>query len=95
MLDADREADHVLRHAGGVQLTVVELRVRRRRRVDRERLGVADVGQVREQLQAVDERTAGIATVKLGGGAAKSVIVFRDNISFIEADGDAGKLGLG
>ena len=37
----------------------------------------------------------GIATVKLGGGAAKSVIVFRDNISFIEADGDAGKLGLG
>ncbi len=33
----------------------------------------------------------GIATVKLGG-ASKSVIVFRDNISFIESDVDAGKL---
>ncbi len=36
----------------------------------------------------------GIATVKVGGGA-KSVIVFRDSISYIEADGDAVKLGLG
>lgn len=36
----------------------------------------------------------GLATVKLSG-SSKSVIVFRDNITFVEADGDAGKLALG
>jgi hypothetical protein len=35
----------------------------------------------------------GLATVKLAGHA-KSVIVFRVNISYIEADGDAQKLAL-
>lgn len=36
----------------------------------------------------------GLATVKLAG-SSKSVIVFRDSISYIEAEGDASKLGLG
>jgi hypothetical protein len=36
----------------------------------------------------------GLATVKLAG-TTRSVIVFRDNLTYIEAEGDASKLGLG
>lgn len=36
----------------------------------------------------------GLATVKLAG-TNRSVIVFRDNLTYIEAEADASKLGLG
>jgi hypothetical protein len=36
----------------------------------------------------------GLATVKLAG-TTRSVIIFRDNLTYIEAEGDASKLGLG
>ena len=48
-------------HAGGGELLVVQLRVRRRRVVDRERLRVADVREMAEQLEALDETPAGLA----------------------------------
>ena len=47
-------------HAGRRELLGVELGVRRRGVVDRQRLRVADVGQVAEQLQRLDERAAGL-----------------------------------
>ena len=37
-------------HAGGALLVVVQLPMRRRRRMDDQRLGVADVGEVRQEL---------------------------------------------
>lgn len=36
----------------------------------------------------------GLATVKLAG-TTRSVIIFRDNLTYIEAEGDASQLGLG
>ena len=59
VLDADRQADELRRHAGLRLLLGRQLRVRRRGRVDDQRLGVADVGQVAGQLDAVDELDAG------------------------------------
>ena len=58
MLDADRQADHRLADAAGRQLLRRELGVGGRGRVDGQRLGVPDVGQMREELQAVDEPSA-------------------------------------
>ena len=48
-------------HAGRRELLVGQLGVRGGGVVDRQRLGVADVGQVAEQLQALDELLAGLA----------------------------------
>ena len=50
ILQADREAHHVVAGAGGLALLVGELAVRGRGRVDDQAADVADVGQVREQL---------------------------------------------
>src|SRR5690606_15415301 len=61
MLNADRQADHVFRHAGCRELFRVELAVRGRGRVAGERLGVADVHQTQNQLQGVNEPGAGFA----------------------------------
>ena len=58
VLDADRQAHGVLRDAGRLELLGVQLRVRGRRVVDRERARIADVGEVREQAEALDERLA-------------------------------------
>ena len=55
MLDADRQAHVALGHARGELLLGQELRVGRRRRMDGERACVADVGDVVEELQRVDE----------------------------------------
>ena len=46
------------RDAGGPLLLGAQLLVRGGGRVDHQALGVADVGQVREQLQRFDERLA-------------------------------------
>ena len=51
VLDADRQAHHVGPGAGRRALLIGELAVRRRRRMDDEAARVADVGEVREQLE--------------------------------------------
>ena len=55
MLETDGQSDVVGRNSGRVLLRFGELLVRRRRGMDRERLRVADVREVREELEAVDE----------------------------------------
>ncbi len=59
-LDADRQPDQVRGDAGRELLRDVELLVRRGRGVDRERANVADVGEVADEVQAVDEALAGL-----------------------------------
>src|SRR5581483_7165753 len=58
VLDADRQADHVRRHPGLDLLFLGELAMGGRCRVDDQRLCVAHVGQVREELQRFDELDA-------------------------------------
>src|SRR5690242_4026111 len=53
-LDADRKAHHIGPGAGGDLLLLVELAMRRRRGMDDERAGVADIGEMREELDALD-----------------------------------------
>ena len=55
MLEADGEADIAIRHAGGAKLVARELRVRGRCGMDRKAPRVADVGDMIEELQSVDE----------------------------------------
>src|SRR5262249_6619239 len=59
-LDAHRHAHHVGRDAGLELLLLAHLAVRGRGRVDDERLRVADVGEVREELRRLDELLAGL-----------------------------------
>jgi hypothetical protein len=54
----DRQADHVGPGAGGDLLLGAELAVRGRGGVDDERAGVADVGDVGDQLAVVDDPDA-------------------------------------
>jgi hypothetical protein len=61
VLDADRQPHVAVRHAGRVLLFRRQLGMRRGGRMDREAAGVADVGDVIEQLQRVDEAPAGVA----------------------------------
>jgi hypothetical protein len=58
VLDPDRQAHRVRGHAGGRELLLRELRVGGRGVVDRQRLRVADVRQVAEQLESLDEGAA-------------------------------------
>src|SRR5678815_258562 len=57
-LEADGETDHLRRDAGRALLVLAQLAMRRRRRMDHERLRVADVGEMREELHAFDEALA-------------------------------------
>src|SRR5262245_59812045 len=57
-LDPHRDADHVLGHAAGGQRLVVQPAVGGGGGVDHERLGVADVRQVRAELAGLDEALA-------------------------------------
>src|SRR5450755_3558168 len=59
VLEADRDADHVGLDAGGELLCLVELAMRRRGRMDDERAGIADVGEVAHELRRLDELHAG------------------------------------
>mmetsp|Transcript_25022 Transcript_25022/g.75241 ORF Transcript_25022/g.75241 Transcript_25022/m.75241 type:complete len:292 (-) Transcript_25022:1678-2553(-) len=61
VLDAHGEADELRRQTRLDLLLVGELRVRRGGRVDRERLRVADVGDVGEELERVDHLLARFA----------------------------------
>src|SRR5690606_10877455 len=58
VLDADRQAHELRRDAGRPLLLLVELRMRRRRRMDRETLRVSDVREVAEELEPFDEPPA-------------------------------------
>src|SRR5579859_3152301 len=60
-LDADREAYAFRADPCGAQLVVGELLVCRRRGVDDEGLRIADVGEVAEELQRLDQPSAGLA----------------------------------
>ena len=57
-LEADGQADQVGGDAGGGLLGLGQLRVGGRRRVDGQAADVADVGQVAEQLEPLDEAPA-------------------------------------
>src|SRR5215469_12661576 len=59
VLEADRKADHVLADARSGERRGIELLMGRARRMDDERLGVADIGEMRGELQTVDEALAG------------------------------------
>ena len=52
VLEADRQPDEVVGHAGPILVLGAQLRVGRPGRVDDQRLGVADVGQQAEDLDA-------------------------------------------
>jgi len=60
VLDADRKPDVSLRDAGLELLFWRQLRVRCGRRMDGERAGIANVGDMIEQLQAINEPTASL-----------------------------------
>ena len=58
MLDTDAEADQLGLDTCRELLLVGQLLMRGGSRVDRERLGVADVGKIREELHVVDKGRA-------------------------------------
>src|SRR3546814_10384422 len=57
ILEAYREADHVLADAGRLKLLRGHLLVRGAGRMDHQRLGVADVGEMRGEAAGLDERS--------------------------------------
>ena len=59
ILDPDRQPHEVGGDTGGLLLRFVELLVCGRCRMNGERLGIANVGEVTEQLEAIDELTSG------------------------------------
>src|SRR5579859_6126817 len=58
LLAADREPDHVLADARHLELLRAHLLMRGAGGVDHQRLGVTDIGEVRDQSHAVDEARA-------------------------------------
>src|SRR3546814_18580472 len=69
VFDADGEADDVGAGAGGFLLFLRELTMGRRGRVDDEASGVADIGEVAEELdrKSVGSGKSGAGRVDLGG----------------------------
>src|SRR5713226_4600589 len=61
MLEADREPHGSRRDAGGRERSIVHAEVRRRRRMDHERFRVADVGEMREERERLDELASRVA----------------------------------
>src|ERR1043166_2051521 len=60
MLDAERQADIAVGDAGLQLLLGGQLRMRRRRRMNREAARIADIGDVIEHLERVDKAPPGI-----------------------------------
>src|SRR5262249_30279362 len=60
LLDADRQTYHAGPRAGLDLLGVGQLPMRRRRRMDDERAGVADIGEMRKQPDVRHQLDAGI-----------------------------------
>ena len=80
ILNADGEPDHIGFDAGGRLLFGAQLLMGGRSRMDDQATGVADVGQVREELEAVDKLAAGIVTAldakaEHGAGALGQVLL--------------------
>src|SRR4051794_14910437 len=77
----DTQADEIGGYAGAELLLFVELAVSGRSRVDRQALGVAHVGQVAEQFQALDEllssRQAAVNSKTEDGACALGQIFLR------------------
>lgn len=77
VLDADGEAHHVFRNAGGFEFLSIQLAVRGARWMGRKRFGVADIDEAGEKSQGVDKFAAGFdaafdaKTQKAGGFAGK------------------------
>src|SRR5688500_11516715 len=63
VLDADREADIAVRHAGLLLLGRGQLRMRGAGGMDRQAARIADIGDVVEELERVDELATGLAAV--------------------------------
>src|SRR6266516_5238427 len=59
-LEPDRQAHHFGQDPGGALLVLVELAMRRRGRVNHQRLGVPDVGEMREKLYRLDNALPGL-----------------------------------
>src|SRR5262249_11556327 len=59
ILETDREADHVLADAGCLELLGAHLLMGGAGGVDDQGLGVAHIGEVRDELQRIDEALAG------------------------------------
>src|SRR6516164_620402 len=57
--EADREAYHIGAGPGRQSLLVAQLTMRRRRRMQDQAAGVADIGEVREQVHALDQLDPG------------------------------------
>ena len=79
-LKADREPDQIRRHTGGDLLVLVHLAVRGRCRMNHQRLGITNIGHVREKLHAVDELLASCRTtldskLEHGTGAVRQVLL--------------------
>ena len=64
MLEADRQTDIILRDAGRRLLLGGELRVGGRRRVDGEAARVADIGDVVEEPERIDEAPPRLAPAR-------------------------------
>ena len=62
MLETDRKPHGPRRDARRGERRVVHAEVRRRRGMDHQRLGVADVGEVRKERERLDESPSGIAS---------------------------------
>ena len=58
LLEPDRKPDHVLADARGRELRGVHLLMRRARGMDDQRLGIADIGEMRDEPQRFDEFAA-------------------------------------
>src|SRR6266849_3693910 len=56
---SDRQPNHLRRNTSGALLLFVELTMRRRCRMNDQRLGIADIGQVRQELDRLDKSHAG------------------------------------
>src|SRR5262249_39077282 len=57
-LDADRQPHQLLADAGSLELLGIHLLMRGARRVDHQRLGVADIGEMADHAQGLDELAA-------------------------------------
>src|ERR1700722_10794990 len=60
MFDSHREADVTVGNTGRMLVLDGKLRMRGRRRMNRQAAGIADVGDMVEELQPVDETASGL-----------------------------------
>jgi hypothetical protein len=104
MLDADGEADIARRHTRGELLFGAELLVGGRGWMDCQRTGVADVSDVIEQLQCIDEALSGlnasfeleayqgsVSTLEIGLGAAAVLVGLEARENDMAHEGESGE----